>query len=160
MTLTTVCLLAPHLTADNHERVLKSSDIRASATSSGLLRTCVHSLRRQQSFGNYRRTICDGNRNRPLVAALNALDFTPVADAPAVQKKPPVAKMSSLAPELYKLQVTLRRSTREKLCHVQNLLRHTLPDGDVAAILDRLYRAAERSRTQQGRANGASSAAA
>ena len=42
--------------------------------------------------------------------------------------------MSPLAPELYKLQVTLRRSTHEKLRRVQDLLRHTLPDGDVAAI--------------------------
>ena len=45
--------------------------------------------------------------------------------------------MLPLAPELYKLQVTLRRSTHEKLRRVQDLLRHTLPDGDVAAILDR-----------------------
>ena len=42
-----------------------------------------------------------------------------------------------LAPEHYKLQVTLRRETHEKLRLAQALARHAVPDGDLGSILDR-----------------------
>ena len=45
--------------------------------------------------------------------------------------------MTPLAPERYKLQVTLTAETHEKLRRAQALARHTLPDGDVGAIIDR-----------------------
>ena len=157
VTLTTVCLLAPHLTADNHERLLNSSRHQSKRD----VELIVAKLRPQSAAPTMIRKLPQKNLrpatgNRSLVAAVTALDFTPVAAEPAVQKKPPVATMSPLAPELYKLQVTLRRSTHEKLRRVQELLRHTFPNGDVAAILDRaLTVLLERSRTQQGGTNGA-----
>jgi hypothetical protein len=49
--------------------------------------------------------------------------------------RPPEIK--PLAPERFKVQFTVSRNTYEKLRHVQNLLRHTIPDGDPAAIFDR-----------------------
>ena len=45
--------------------------------------------------------------------------------------------MTPLAPERYKLQVTLTRETHEKLRRAQALARHMLPAGDVGSILDR-----------------------
>jgi hypothetical protein len=45
--------------------------------------------------------------------------------------------MAPLSPDLYKLQVTLPRETMEKLRRVQDLLRHTIPSGDPASILNR-----------------------
>jgi hypothetical protein len=48
-----------------------------------------------------------------------------------------LAAVTPLAPERYKLQCTLSRQTYEKLRRAQNLLRHTVPDGDPAAVLDR-----------------------
>ena len=48
--------------------------------------------------------------------------------------------MTPLAPERDKLQVTLGRETHEKLRRAQALARHTLPSGDVGAILDRALR--------------------
>ena len=47
------------------------------------------------------------------------------------------AVVTPLAPDRYKLQVTLTRETHEKLRRAQALARHTLPDGDVGSILDR-----------------------
>ena len=41
-----------------------------------------------------------------------------------------------LAPERYKVQLTISRETHETLCRVQALLRHTIPSGDPAAIFD------------------------
>lgn len=53
----------------------------------------------------------------------------------AVAVRPPDIK--PLAPERYKVQFTVSRETHDKLRHVQDLMRHTLPDGDPAAIFDR-----------------------
>ena len=47
------------------------------------------------------------------------------------------AVVTPLAPERYKLQVTLARETHDKLRRAQALARHTLPGGDVGSILDR-----------------------
>jgi HNH endonuclease len=54
---------------------------------------------------------------------------------PAPQSRATV--VTPLAPELYKLQVTLTRETHEKLRRAQALARHALPGGDVGSILDR-----------------------
>jgi len=138
VTLTTVCLLAPHLTPGNHQALLNSSRHHSKRDVEGI----VANLRPQPAAPTLIRKLPQKNvrRDAPnprLVAAETTLDLTPVAVAPAVQPTSPVATMSPLAPELYKLQVTLRCSTHEKLRRVQALLRHTLPDGDVAAIIDR-----------------------
>jgi 5-methylcytosine-specific restriction endonuclease McrA len=45
--------------------------------------------------------------------------------------------VTPLAPQLYKLQVTVTRGTHEKLLRAQALARHVLPNGDIASILDR-----------------------
>jgi 5-methylcytosine-specific restriction endonuclease McrA len=42
-----------------------------------------------------------------------------------------------LAPERYKIQFTASRETHDKLRRAQELLRHTIPDGDVSAVVDR-----------------------
>jgi hypothetical protein len=57
------------------------------------------------------------------------------AATPAPQFR--AAVVTPLAPECYKLQVTLARETHEKLRRAQALARHTLPSGDVGSILDR-----------------------
>jgi hypothetical protein len=51
-------------------------------------------------------------------------------DRPATQTKP-------LAPQRYKLQVTLSEDTNNKLRQAQQLLRHRVPNGDLAEVLDR-----------------------
>ena len=47
------------------------------------------------------------------------------------------AVMKPLAPERYKVQCTVSHDTYEKLRRVQDLLRHTIPTGDLSAIFDR-----------------------
>ena len=48
-----------------------------------------------------------------------------------------LAVVTPLAPERYKLQVTLTRETHEKLRRAQALALHAVPDGDLGSILDR-----------------------
>ena len=45
-----------------------------------------------------------------------------------------------LAPERYKLQLTIARETHDTLRQLQDLMRHTIPDGDPARIIDRALR--------------------
>ena len=53
----------------------------------------------------------------------------------SVARRPPEIK--PLAPERYKVQFTVSQETHAKLRRVQDLMRHTIPDGDPAAIFDR-----------------------
>ncbi len=60
-------------------------------------------------------------------------------DAALVLAPPPLrpAIVTSLAPERYKVQFTVSRATHDKLRRAQDLLRHSIPSGDPAAIFDR-----------------------
>jgi hypothetical protein len=66
-----------------------------------------------------------------LIASLYApqIESPPPGTAPAVLE--PVSKEHSA------FQVTIPRETEEKLRRLQDLLRHTIPDGDLAKIVDR-----------------------
>ena len=47
------------------------------------------------------------------------------------------AIVTPLAPERYKVQFTVSRATHDKLRRAQDLLRHSIPNGDPAAIFDK-----------------------
>ena len=55
--------------------------------------------------------------------------------APVVTKRPAV--VAACAPGRYRLQVTISGEARDTLRRIQDLLRHSLPDGDPAAIVER-----------------------
>ena len=132
ITLTTITLLAPHLTSTNHGDVLNEARHKSK-------RDVEHLVARL--------------RPQPAVAAtvrkLPATPVTKVVAAPLVDshssEEPPVlappaahrATVMPLAPERYKVQFTVSRDTHDKLCRAQDLLRHSIPNGDPAAIFDR-----------------------
>ncbi|HET7292011.1 MAG TPA: HNH endonuclease, partial [Vicinamibacteria bacterium] len=78
----------------------------------------------------------------------------------------PAAVVTPLSPDRYKVQVTIGGDTLEKLRLAKDLLRHAVPSGDEAAILDRAlnalladlaqrkFAAAERPRPSGGTASG------
>ena len=53
----------------------------------------------------------------------------------AASGRPPV--VAPLAPDRYKVEFTVSRETHDKLRQTQDLLRHSIPDGDPAAIFDK-----------------------
>jgi 5-methylcytosine-specific restriction endonuclease McrA len=62
------------------------------------------------------------------------------ASATVSSSPPPMARPSiiaPLAPERYKVQFTVGRQTHDKLRRAQDLLRHSVPNGDPAQIFDR-----------------------
>lgn len=67
----------------------------------------------------------------PAVAAPQGVPAAPSATPPA---RPAV--VMPLAPERYKVQVTVGAATHDKLRRAQELLRHRIPDGDIAQVID------------------------
>jgi hypothetical protein len=101
LNLTSVRLLGPHLTGDNHKALL--------AAASG--------------------------KSRRQVEELIARHF-PQPDVPCSVRKLP-ALLRPLAPDRYEIRFTASAATCEKLRRAQDLLRHRIPNGDVAEIVDR-----------------------
>ncbi len=65
--------------------------------------------------------------------------MSPVASDPICRRTPPgrPAVVAPLAPERYKVQVTISREAHDKLRRAQDLLRHAIPSGDPGAIFER-----------------------
>jgi hypothetical protein len=184
LTLTAVRLLAPHLTAENHHRVLAQAAHRSrreveemvaalnpQPPAPALIRRVTSAHDRSTQAGpeitqtqaeradSARRlsdacaspedpgadcgaasvaTICSENEVGP--GAAGGVTSRPVLPAlDNVARHPPLtsAVVRPVAPELYRLHVTLSAAAYEKLGRAQRLLRHTLPSGDPAEILER-----------------------
>jgi hypothetical protein len=136
VTLTTVRLLAPHLTMANHEDVLA----RARHKGKREVEALVASLRPLPSVPSTIRKLPDP-RQVPLDKKPVIVTSTTVAPCPPLTI--PAIGMASrpmetpLAPERYKLQFTISGETHTKLRRVQSLARHVIPSGDPAEIFDR-----------------------
>lgn len=134
ITLTTIRLLAPHLTETNHPDLLASARYKGKRE----VELLVASLRPLPAVPS---TIRKLPQPRPrLLDANREATPTPAMPAPPVVDPPntlPPQPMTPLAPQRYRLQFTISQETHEKLRHVQALARHTILSGDVAEIFDR-----------------------
>ena len=137
LTLTTVCLVSPHLTNDNHATVLDQVRRRSKREVEELVAT----LRPREDVPSTLRKVPE--RSVPLlltapVAASSPIETSPTAAAlvPTMPSARP-AVLKPLAPARYKLQLTITRKTEEKIRRARDLMRHSVPSGDLAAILDR-----------------------
>jgi hypothetical protein len=139
LTLASVRLLAPHLTPDNHRDALT----RARHKSKREVELLVAALHPRPDVPS---TI------RKLPAPRQMTEPVPqLIDPPRTQPAPRRAAMTPLTPERYKMQFTVSRETHDKLRRAQDLLRHAVPNGDPAEIVDRalalLLTKLERSKT-------------
>lgn len=143
--LTTVGILAPHLTQENHKELLKEArhknkrqieEIRARLhpqppVPSSIRRlppgTCSPTSPIQHEAATAHQSTDDGKS--PESPALPSMAFVPHEPRPAV--------VAPLAPERYKIQFTASAETYKKLRLAQDLLRHQIPNGDPAVIFDR-----------------------
>ena len=139
--LTTVRLLAPHLTPDNHARVLESARGKRKVE----VEEIVAALSPRPDVSS---TIRRLPASRPRLAP--TLPSSPDEPAPtpmAIAQKAPSplrstsgarsAELTPLSPGRYRIQVTIGAETLEKLRLAKDMLRHAVPSGDEAAILDR-----------------------
>ena len=150
LSLTSARLLAPHLTEDNHARVLAAAVHKSKREVEEL----VAALNPQPQASPVIRRVPSApsappsERSSPL-AQIEDEHESPGVDGPAprpvlsavqnVTRQSPlaVAAVKPVAPALYRLHVTLPVATYEKLGRAQRILRHAVPSGDPAEILDR-----------------------
>jgi hypothetical protein len=135
LTLTAVSLLAPHFTDSNHLDLLA----RARHRSKREVEEIVAQIRPRPDMPA-------AVRKLPERLEANALALETVEPAESTAPRPPApprvsarptAAVTPLAPSRYKLQVTIDSATQEKLYLVRDLMRHAVPSGDLATILNR-----------------------
>jgi 5-methylcytosine-specific restriction endonuclease McrA len=134
--LTTVTLLAPHLTPENHVALLAAAKHQRKRQVEEL----VASLRPLPSVPSSIRRL-PTQPSRYISTPSDPIGAQAVANLPP-QPPPPSsparrATVKPLAPQRYKVQFTASAETREKLRLAQDLLRHQIPDGDLGEIMDR-----------------------
>jgi hypothetical protein len=130
--LTTVGLLAPHLTVENHCELLEAARHKSKREVEHL----VAALRPQADVPSKVRKLPAPTPAAALAGLATVPDAPWPTHVPAVHPAPrPV--VAPVAPERYKFQFTVTRETYDKLRSAQDLLRHSIPNGDPAAIFDR-----------------------
>jgi len=142
--LTAVCLLAPHLTAANARELIESAAHKC--------RSEVESWLAQRFPRADALRLDDGVFPVPsqrLVPGSDERESAPDSLAPGGVKEatelvpgrvevPSLpTRLSPLSPERFTIQVTIARTTHDKLRYAQSLLGHAVPSGDVALVLDR-----------------------
>lgn len=135
ITLTTLALLAPHLTDANHLDVLTRA-IRKSKRDVEILvadlspRPDVPTTVRKLPQPAAGPPSSAGSDAAPLLAGPGACKVMPLHPA----HRPVVVP---LTPERFKLQITMSRETHDTLREVQDLMRHSVPNGDAAILVAR-----------------------
>ena len=153
--LTTITLLGRHLTTENHERVLRGAVHKSKRE----IEVQVAALRPRPDVPAIIRAlpaakpgvgssappsappaspqplILVAAGTAPLEGAVSAAPPPHTELTPAPTRQP--ALVTPLAPQRFKVQLTIGQETHDKLLRVQDLLRHCVPSGDPAVILDR-----------------------
>jgi hypothetical protein len=134
LTLTSVNLLAAHLTAENHVNVLAVARHKSKRE----VEVMVATLRPLPDVpGTVRKLPAARAMTLPPPASYTAPPPLPnaVVHPAAAPAKPAV--IAPLAPERYKLQITMSQQAHNLLRRAQDLLRHSIPNGDPAEIVKR-----------------------
>jgi 5-methylcytosine-specific restriction endonuclease McrA len=137
-----VVLLAPHLSDDNAEELVAEAVGKSKAEIEVLL---AHRAPRPDVPERLERvaeqvTLVAPGPVRPTGEQVAPGPVRPVGEQ--VAPGPPgqaedTARVAPLAPERFALQVTIGEATHRKLLRAQALLRHQVPSGDLAEVLDR-----------------------
>jgi hypothetical protein len=148
--LTTVKLLGPRLTSENHLTALQS----AQGKSKLQVEEIAARLWSRPDVPSFVRKLPAPRLPVPSPAAPGPVSSGPpssvpapapagapitvvTAPAPPWLPRGPAAEVTPLSPDRYRVQVTIGGDTLEKLRLAKDLLRHAVPTGDEAAILDR-----------------------
>ena len=135
--LTAIGLLAPHLTHENHLEVLNAARHKSKREVEELVArlrpkpdvpAAVRKLPERQpaAAASVRDAIAPSKCEVP--SNYGCVELTP--------PRPP-AEVKPLAPERYKIQFTVSRETYQQLRRAQDLMRHTIPDGDPGVLFER-----------------------
>ena len=151
VSLTTIVLLAPHLTPQNHESLLTAVRYKSKRHVELLIARmypqpdipcCIRMVSEPWScaglttqFTNQANQDDSGHEfSRSAEAGNTSLTLQGQASRSALS---PSGVVSPLSAERYRVQMTIGREALDQLRAVQDLLRHTIPSGDVSAIFER-----------------------
>ena len=155
LTLTAARRLGPHLTEENCAGVLAAAKFRSKSAIEELIarlspRPDVKAtLRKLPQLAKHTpepptAPAHEAETDQPERASTSTPDAPPQsASAKSAATQTPTTSTSTrglvepLAPERYKIQFTIGQETREKLKEVQDLLRHSIRNGDLEQIFDR-----------------------
>src|SRR5438128_1313576 len=139
-------LLAPHLTAENQEKLLAE----ATGKSTRQIEALVARISPQTPVPTAVRKLPDRCTSARQPATLSFGIAVPVATSdspPALAFVPPTAPaprpdarralVKPLVEDTFKFQFTASRACHDKFRQAQDLLRHRIPNGDVAAIFEK-----------------------
>lgn len=134
VTLTAVGLLAPHLTQDNHSELLANAQHKTKRE----VEQIAAAVRPQPDVPPSLRKLPTPKTPHRSAPNSNGVSMATTSDAPSTKiGSERRAVLQPLAPERYRLQMTISRDTHDRLRRVQDLMRHTIPNGDPSAIFDR-----------------------
>jgi len=135
LNLTGISLLAPHLTPQNCVAILDEARHQSKRD----IEQLVARLRPRPDVPAIVRKVA-APKPSPTTAG-RSVELQPATPTPCQSPIPmgPArpAEVRPLAPERYKIQFTVDRKTHDKLRRAQDLLRHSIPNGDPAAIFDK-----------------------
>lgn len=140
LTLTTVALLRPHLTTDNHAAVLNAAHYQTKRAVEQQIACFAPqpdertTLRRLPSPASSARV---NPSQSPTLLSLPAVGALPPSEPSIAHTTIRPAVLEPLSPERFVLKVTLSADVHDKLRRAQDLMRHTIPNGDPARVLDR-----------------------
>jgi hypothetical protein len=145
MSLTSVRILRPHLTLENHEAVLARASGRSRREIEALIaelapRPDVPSSVRKLPTATPAPTLMPAATSTATRVEVPTLAL-PEPAPPVISPPPPLTTrrpiIETTSPERYRVQFTIGKESHDKLRRVQALLRREIPDGDPGAIFDR-----------------------
>ena len=161
LTLTSARLLAPHLTATNHGALLEAARHKGKRDVELLVATLHPQPPARAALGKVPATQIVSRLAAapapPSITTPGGIERPPLLEPPRstegsthdvtaapeseqdrrVSNRGPRHEAKPVSASDYRLQVTINTETHDKLRRARDLLRHTIPDGDIAAILDR-----------------------
>jgi hypothetical protein len=130
--------LSPHLTDENHTSLLDAARLKSKREVERL----VAALHPQPDIASTVRAL----PARPAIPSAHAVaesqdvSVSPTELSLEPSPAPPARRtdvVAPLAPRRYLIRMTVSDETHDKLQRARDLLRHSIPDGDPAAIVDR-----------------------
>jgi hypothetical protein len=143
LTLTSVRLLAPHLTPENHEAVLEKARHRTRREIEGLVAELAPRPDLPSTVRKLPTAAPATAISPPLAGPGPAMTSVSCAAGPATAPSPSVLPatprpiVQAWAPERYRVQFTISQETHEKLRRLQEHLRREIPNGDPGSLFDR-----------------------
>lgn len=149
VTLTTIALLRPHLTDDNHRQLLAAARHRskrdvehqvACLAPKADVSTLVRRLPAPAPMEGTLLTAASSVAGVPVPVEVTAASAAKAATAarplPAPPSTGPPSHVAPLAADRYLLRITLSAAAHARLRRAQALMGHRVPDGDLAAIIN------------------------